>query len=58
MFEYDVLTLDIAQIVECFPQWAQKNVFLLGAAGVPEYANNGNLFRRLLRVDRERQKGR
>jgi len=44
MLQLNVFALDIAEIAEGFPQNAQVDVFLLGAAGVPKHANNGNFF--------------
>jgi hypothetical protein len=55
MFQLDVFALDIAEIVEGFPQDTKINVFFLGAASVPEHANNGNLVPGLLRVRDERR---
>jgi len=54
MFKLDVFTFDIAEIAECLPKDAQINVFLLGAAGVPEDANNRNFVRGALRPCRNR----
>jgi hypothetical protein len=42
MVQMDVLAFDIAKIVERFYQHTQINFFLLGAARVPEHANNWN----------------
>ena len=42
MVQMNVLAFDIAEIVERFHQNAQINVFLFGATGVPEHANDGN----------------
>jgi len=49
----NVLSFSIAKIVERLPQGTQINVFLLGAACVPEDANNGNLVQGTLCTRRE-----
>jgi hypothetical protein len=49
----NVLSFSIAKIVERLPQGTQINVFLLGAASVPEDANNGNLVQGTLCTRRE-----
>ena len=54
MFQLNVFAFNVAEIAEGFPQNAQINVFLLGAAAVPEHANNWDLFRGLLRAGGER----
>ena len=54
MFQLNVFARDIAKIVEGFPQDTKINVFFLGAASVPENANNGNLVPGLLRASDER----
>ena len=38
----NVLSFSIAEIVERFLQRPEINVFFLGAACVPEYANDGS----------------
>jgi hypothetical protein len=42
MVQMDVFAFDIAKIVERFYQHTQINFFFLGAARVPEHANNWN----------------
>jgi hypothetical protein len=54
MFQFNVLAFDIAKIAEGFQHDVQINAFLLGAASVPQHANNRNLLQRLLRAGGER----
>jgi hypothetical protein len=42
MFQFNVFSFGIAEIVECLPQYTQINLFSLGAGVMPKQTNNRN----------------
>jgi hypothetical protein len=58
MFEDDVLAVDVAEGLEALHERPQRYLLFLGAAGVPQDSDSGNLSRLPLREGRRRRRER